>query len=130
MQRAGSRTCSSYDEFKLPYIPYACVESDAASVARNYLWGQCLVLGIASIVLVGLVFFTPTGDAIRFALLVFMAALCLVGFGASLAQLFRAAHPIPPPSGEGAFACRHCGRRFPTRRLQDGHERVCPEMKL
>lgn len=95
----------------------------------KYLRGQCLVFGVASLVLGSLAYITWGVDMIRFAILSVMTALCFLAFGWGVYQLSQ---PVPSAaaSSTGAFTCRHCARSFPTQRIRDGHEHICPEMKV
>lgn len=106
------------------------MESDATSAARNFLWGQVMVFGLASLAMVALVFFAPVRDFGLWVFVVFATALCLLGFAAGLVTLFRTPSSESVPEERGAFPCRHCGRLLPSPRALAAHERVCSEMRL
>ena len=98
--------------------------------AGGYLWRFAAILGIAAIVLSGMLVILRPPLTLRTAFLVGITGFLYVSFAIALFTLYQVGREAPAATGPAVFTCKHCGRGFATMKLGAKHQASCVEMRI
>ena len=97
--------------------------------AASRIWAMATMYGIFALLFLCLLIFLPHKELLQTVFMVFITILLFAGMGVSLMTVYHMGSE-KPAALEGDFACKHCGKRFNSRKVWESHQRSCAEMRL
>jgi len=97
--------------------------------AAAKIWAMAAMYGIFGVVFLSLLVLLPNKEILQTVFMVFVTILLFVGLGISLMTIYRMGS-AEPVAIAGDFACKHCGKRFNSRKVWESHQKSCAEMRL
>jgi len=97
--------------------------------AAGRIWLMAVMYGVFGVVFLFLLVLLPNKESLQTVFMVFFTVLLFAGLGISLMTIYRMGSAEPAPIA-GDLACKHCGKRFNSRKVWESHQKSCAEMRL
>jgi hypothetical protein len=109
--------------------PIAAPPTAVSPEAAGRIWVMAVMYGVFGVAFLFLLVLLPNKDILQTVFMGFFTVLLFAGLGISLMTVYRMGNPEPAAIA-GDFACKHCGKRFNSRKVWESHRKSCAEMRL
>jgi hypothetical protein len=97
--------------------------------AAGRIWAMATMYGVFGMAFLFLLVLLPGKEILQTVFMAFFTVLLFAGMGISLMTVYRMGS-AEPVANTGDFVCKHCGKRFSSRKACEGHQKSCAEMRL
>jgi len=104
-------------------------QDKARPEAAARIWAMAVMYGVFGILFLALLVLLPNKEILQTVFMAFFTVLLFAGLGISLMTVYRMGSETPAAIA-GDFACKHCGKRFNSRKVWVNHQKSCAEMRI